>query len=131
MVASDAGQDPAAPPVAEFLDQYFAAINSHDYQSYVSLLNLNMQQDMTAQQFDSGYRSTADSSETLTGISTAANGDTVATVTFTSHQDPADSLDHKENCTDWNISLFLEQANAGYLIDHPPSSYHAAYSPCR
>ena len=131
MVASDARQDPAAPSVAGFLDQYFAAINSHDYQSYVSLLDPNMQEDMTAQQFDSGYRSTADSGETLTGISAAANGDTVATVTFTSHQDPADSVDHKENCTDWKISLFLEQANAGYLIDQPPNSYHATHSPCR
>jgi hypothetical protein len=131
MVASAAGQDPGAPPVADFLGQYFAAINSHDYQSYVSLLNPNMQKDMTAQQFDSGYRSTADSSETLTGISTAANGDTVAAVTFTSHQDPADSVDHKETCTDWKISLFLEQASTGYVIDQPLSSYHAAHSPCQ
>lgn len=131
IVASDAGQDPGAPSVASFLDQYFAAINSHDYQSYVSLLNANMQQNMTAQQFESGYRSTADSGETLTGISAAANGDTVATVTFTSHQDPADSVDHTEACTDWKISLFLAQASTSYLIDQPPSSYHASYSPCR
>lgn len=131
MVASDAGQDPAAPSVKGFLDQYFAAINAHDYQSYVSLLAPNMQEDMTAQQFGSGYRSTADSGETLTGISAAANGDTIATVTFTSHQDPAESVDHQENCTDWKISLFLEQVTAGYLIDQPPSNYHAAHSPCR
>lgn len=131
MVASDAGQDPGAPSVADFLDQYFAAINSHDYQSYVALLSPNLQQDMTAQQFDSGYRSTSDTGETLTGISTAADGDTVAAVTFTSHQDPADSVDHKEACTDWKISLFLEQANTGYLIDQPPGNYHAAHSACR
>jgi hypothetical protein len=129
-VAAGAGQDPGAPSVAGFLDQYFAAINSHDYQAYAALLGPDMQQDMTAEQFDSGYRSTADSGETLAGISTAANGDTVATVTFTSHQDPADSVDHKEGCTDWKISLFLEQASAGYLIDQPPSSYHAAHQPC-
>lgn len=131
MVTSNAGQDPGASPVAGFLGQYFTAINTHDYQSYVSLLDPTMQQDMTVQQFDSGYRSTADSNETLTGVSTAADGDTVAAVTFTSHQDSADSVDHKETCTDWKISLFLEQASTGYLIDQPTSSYHAAYSPCQ
>jgi hypothetical protein len=119
MVASDVGQDPGAPSVADFLDQYFSAIKSHDYQSYASLLSPNLQQDMTAQQFDSGYRSTSDSSETLTGIATAANGDTVAAVTFTSHQDPADSVDHKGTCTHWKVRLFLEQDNTGYLIDQP------------
>ena len=129
-VAPDAGQDPAAPSVEGFLDQYFAAIKAHDYQSYISLYDPNNPDGGTAEQFDSGYRSTADSGETLTGISAAANGDTVATVTFTSHQDPADSH-YNENCTDWKISLFLKKTTAGYLIEKPPSNYHGAHSPCR
>ena len=41
---------------------------------------------MTQAQFDKGYRSTADSNETLVGISTASDGDLAAEVTFTSHQ---------------------------------------------
>ena len=85
---------------------------------------------MTQAQFDKGYRSTADSNETLVGISTASSGDLAAQVTFTSHQDPADSPDHSESCTDWNITLFLAQGGSGYTIDPAPSGYRASYQPC-
>lgn len=129
-VSSAAALEPDATSVANFLGQYFTAINAHDYQSYVSLLNPQMQQDMTDQQFESGYQSTVDSDETLNGISAAADGDTVVAVTFTSHQNPAASVDQQEACTDWKIWLFLEQSGAGYLIDSPPSDYHASHAAC-
>jgi hypothetical protein len=63
-----------------------AAINSHDYQAYAALLDPQLRQDLTTGQFERGYQSTADTGETLAGTSVAANGDTVAAVTFTSHQ---------------------------------------------
>ena len=129
-IAADVSQDPDASSVATFLNQYFTAINNHDYQSYISLLSSQDEQGLTQEQFDNGYGSTVDSAETLLGISTAANGDLVASVTFTSHQNPADSPDQQESCTDWNISLFLEQGGGGYLIDKPPPSYHASDQAC-
>jgi hypothetical protein len=129
-IAADVSQDPDASSVATFLNQYFTAINDHDYQSYISLLSSQDGQGLTQERFDNGYGSTQESAETLLGISTAANGDLVASVTFTSHQNPADSPDQQESCTDWNISLFLEQGGGGYLIDEPPPSYHASYQAC-
>jgi hypothetical protein len=129
-VAAGAAQDPDASSVADFLGQYFDAINAHDYQSYLSLLSPQVQQGMTQAQFDNGYRSTADSNETLVGISTASDGDLSAEVTFISHQDPADSPDKSESCTDWDISLFLTQGGSGYLIDPAPPGYKASYQPC-
>jgi hypothetical protein len=129
-VAASAAQDPDASSVAGFLAQYFGAINAHDYQSYRSLLGPQVQQGMTQAQFDSGYRSTADSDETLVGISTASDGDLAAEVTFVSHQDPADSPDKSESCTDWDISLFLTQGGSGYVIDPAPPGYKASYQPC-
>lgn len=125
-----ASQDPDASLVAAFVGQYFSAINAHDYQAYLSLLSPQAQQGLTQEQFDRGYRSTADSAETLVNISTAANGDLEAAVTFTSHQNPADSPDKTESCTDWKISLFLTQSGNGYLIDAAPSGYHASYAAC-
>jgi hypothetical protein len=130
-ISADLSQDPDASSVATFLNQYFTAINNHDYQSYISLLSSQDGQGLTQERFDSGYGSTVDSAETLLGISTAANGDLVASVTFTSHQNPADSPDQQESCTDWNISLFLEQDAGGYLVEEPPSSYHASYQACQ
>lgn len=130
-LSQDVAQDSDAQPVAAFLNQYFGAINGHDYQSYFALLTPQLQQGLTEAQFDSGYRTTTDSAETLTGIATAGNGDLAADVTFTSHQDPADSVDKTQSCTNWAITLFLTpDGNGGYLIDQHPSSYHASYQAC-
>ncbi len=129
-VASAAAQDADAPAVAGFLDRYFAAINSHDYQAYAALLDPQLRQDLTTSQFERGYQSTADTGETLAGTSVAANGDTVAAVTFTSHQNPADSVDHQEACTNWRISLFLENDGSGYLIGPAAAGYHASHEAC-
>ena len=56
-----------------------------------------------------------------------SGGDLAAEVTFTSHQDPADSPGG-EACTNWNITLYLSKSGSGYLIDAPPPGYHATYS---
>jgi hypothetical protein len=129
-VGAGASQEPNASSVAAYLGHYFAAINARDYQSYFSLLSPQLQQGATQAQFDQGYRSTVDSNETLVGISTASDGDLAAEVTFISHQNPADSPDQSESCTNWDISLFLAQSGAGWVIDPPPSGYQASYQPC-
>jgi hypothetical protein len=129
-VASAVLQDADATPVANFLSSYFSAIDSRDYQAYAALLDAQMRQDLTADQFGRGYQSTADSDETLAGISTAADGDTVAMVTFTSRQNPADSVNGQEACTNWEVSLFLEGGGTGYLVGPPLAGYHASYAAC-
>ncbi|HEX4258500.1 MAG TPA: hypothetical protein VH089_25660 [Streptosporangiaceae bacterium] len=129
-VSSSVADNPDANSVTEFLAQYFSAINSHDYQAYVTLLGSQEQASFTESQFEDGYGSTTDSAETLTGISTAANGDTEATVAFTSNQNASQSVDQSETCTDWDVSLFLENDGTSYLIDSPPPGYRAAHSPC-
>ena len=53
-VGTGASQDTDASSVADFLGQYFAAINARDYQSYFSLLSPGLQQDMTQAQFRTG-----------------------------------------------------------------------------
>ncbi|HEY0719247.1 MAG TPA: hypothetical protein VGD68_16665 [Streptosporangiaceae bacterium] len=129
-VDSSVAQDPDSQAIAAFLDGYFSAINSHDYQSYMSLLSPQEQEEFTEAQFDSGYGSTTDSAETLTGISAAGTGDTIASLTFTSNQDTAQSVDQSESCTNWNISLYLQSNGSSYLIDPPPPDYHATHSAC-
>jgi hypothetical protein len=127
-VATVAARDPAARQVTRLLDQYFTAINAHDYQAYVALLSPR-EHGITRSQFDGGYGTTADTDETLSGISTAADGDSVAHVTFTSHQSAPDSPT-STNCNVWNISLYLLPNAGGYLIDIPPSSYRANFAAC-
>ena len=129
-VAAAVAKNPDTSRILPLLDKYFAAINKHDYQSFFALFNSPGQEELSAGQFSSGFQSTVDSNETLVGISDAADGPTIAAVTFNSHQNPANSINHSEACTSWHISLFLEQDGAGYLIGKPPVSYNASYAPC-
>jgi hypothetical protein len=127
-VAAAAAASPQATGVAAFLGQYFDAINRHDYAAYTALEGPR-EQGMSRAQFDSGYDSTSDSAQTLLGIAVAGNGDLIAQVSFTSRQQPGQSITGT-SCTDWTISLYLLPAGQGFLIDSPPSSYHAAYAAC-
>jgi hypothetical protein len=129
-VSASAAQNPDATAVATFASQYFSAINSHSFQAYYSLLTPEVQRGLTAQSFSSGYESSTDSDETLVAITTAANGDTAANLTFTSHQSASQAAGHTGTCTDWNITLFLESNGTGYLDGTSPSSYHAKYKYC-
>jgi hypothetical protein len=120
----------AEPQVVALLNGYFTAINQHDYTAYASLLDQQERQNITASAFDSGFGTTTDSDETLTGISAEGSGEVAAMVTFTSHQQPSDSIDNSA-CTSWAITLFLvPNGTGGYLIGAAPSSYHASYQAC-
>lgn len=126
-----AAADPRSQSVVTFLGQYFTAINAHDFQGYRKLLGPRLRADMTRGQFDAGYRSTVDFGEKLRSISSDASGDTVAAVTFTSRQNPADSVNGRQSCTRWRISLFLHTAADGYVIGQAPPGYHSSYAACR
>ncbi|HUY51861.1 MAG TPA: hypothetical protein VMV92_40205 [Streptosporangiaceae bacterium] len=118
-----------AGSVAAFLTQYFAAINTRDYQAYISLFAPGARPAGTAKQFNAGYRTTSDSGATLVGLSTTANGESAASLTFTSRQDPADSPTHTA-CTSWAVTFYLVPSGTSYLIGNPPASYHASFRPC-
>jgi hypothetical protein len=105
----------AVPAVRQLLDKRFQAINAHDYGQYVTTLTTRAQASQSQANFDKGYRSTTDSAITLTALSQTASGLT-ATVAFTSHQDPADSVDGSA-CNTWTSTYDLVQSGSGYLID--------------
>jgi hypothetical protein len=121
--------NPAAARVQALLDRYFAAINAHDYNAYSSLLDARMRQQDPESTFSSGYATTRDSVEELTAISAAGAGELAATVTFTSHQSPADSPD-ESSCTVWRITLYLLPRGDSYLITTAPPGYRASYQSC-
>lgn len=125
-VAPNAGQQPSAQQVAAFLKTYFTAIDTHDFGLYSSLLEPRLRP--TLGQFNLGYRSTKDSGATLTGLSATATG-LAATISFTSHQRPADSPTHT-TCTAWDITLYLQPQASTYRIVSPPAGYHALYQSC-
>jgi hypothetical protein len=128
-VAPGVTSNPAEPAVVAFLDRYFTAINTHNYAAYSRLLDAQERSANTRSTFDTGYGTTTDSAETLTGIAGAGGGNEAATVSFTSHQNPADSPS-KTACTSWTITLYLQPNGGGYLIGPAPAGYHASYQAC-
>ena len=110
---------------AALLDRYFAAVNQRDYPAYERLF---AQRHLTPREFAWGYRTSHDSKAVLAGVSPLWDG-LKATVTFTSHQNPAVSPDHS-SCIDWTITLFLHRAGATYVIGKPPAGYRANLHAC-
>jgi zinc ribbon protein len=121
---------PAAVPIAGFLGQYFAAINNHDYQSYISLFVPAIAASETPQKFSAGYQTTSDSGAVLVSLARTPTGRWAASLTFNSHQDPASSPTHTA-CTSWAVTLYLRPEGTSYLIGRPPAGYHASRQPCQ
>lgn len=118
----------AEAQVETLLSHYFHGINSHSYAEYAGTLNPEQQAKQSEAQFNSGYSSTTDSGMTLTSLTDNGNGLT-ATVTFTSHQAPAQSADNSA-CNAWTLNLYLVPHGSGYLIGPAPSGYQPAYTDC-
>jgi hypothetical protein len=119
----------AEPGVAQFLADYFTAINNHDYQAYLALLDPAQAARESPARFAAGYGTTTDSDATLTAIADRGNGREAASVTFTSHQAPSASPDHS-SCDVWQITLYLGPGDGGYLLRRPPSGYGAHVQSC-
>lgn len=118
-----------ASAVEAFLTRYFTAINRHDFAAYQSLFIASQRSGLSAATFARGYGSSRDSQATLRSIVVPSAEKLIATVSFVSHQQPADSATHS-SCTSWTISLFLiKQANS-YLIHTPPAGYGATAAAC-
>ena len=111
------GVKPASAQVEIVLSHYFQGINKHNYAEYASSQTAQGKADQPEASFDSGYATTADSRMTLTSLTPTGAGDLTATVTFTSRQSPADSVDQQRlQCLD---AQPLPGAERHRLPDHP------------
>jgi hypothetical protein len=118
---------PGAAAIQSVIDEYFRAINSRDYTGYRTTQTSGHA--MTEQEFQTGFESTADSHVLVTSITTGADGRPAADVTFTSRQQPRDGPEG-ESCTNWQVTMFFDDAAGTYTIGAPPAGYHATYQGC-
>jgi hypothetical protein len=119
----------ATSQVETLLSHYFHGINTRDYAEYASTLNPAEQAKQSQSHFKSGYATTTDSEMTLTSLASGGSGRLVATVTFTSHQSPAQSVDHSA-CNAWTLNFYLVPQGTGYLIGPAPSGYTPSHADC-
>jgi hypothetical protein len=118
-IGPSAAQQPGAAQVAAFMAGYFTAVNQRDYPGYMGKFDDRARPDYTRQKFLAEFSSTTDTGPALTALSPVAGG-LLATVTFTSHQNPAQSFTHTA-CTAWTQRLYLEASGGSYLIGRPPA----------
>ena len=119
----------AEPQVETLLSHYFHGINTRDYAEYASTLSPAEQAKQSQSTFESGYATTTDSAMTLTSLTSDGAAGLVATVTFTSRQSPAQSVDHSA-CNAWTLNFYLVPQGTGYLIGPAPSGYQPSHSDC-
>lgn len=128
-VSPGVASNPAEPQVAAYLNRYFKAINTRSYSEYNSLLDAENQQSDSESSFNSGFATTKDSDEVLTGITGTGGGSLEANVSFTSNQSPADSVDQNA-CNNWRVSLYLVPQGNSYVMTAAPAGYKAVYTDC-
>jgi hypothetical protein len=121
--------DHRAPAVVALLTRRYTDINERNFDDYFAMYTPRYGARFDPAQVEAGYRSTQVSSVDLTELRTSGDGRLAATVTFTSSQDAADGPDG-ETCTHWKVSFFLKDVQGKYLIDAPPSNYHAEHAGC-
>jgi hypothetical protein len=126
-LAPPAALHPAAALIAPVIVAYFRAINSRDYAGYLATQDAGNA--MTAEQFQTGFRSTRDSNVLVTSIAIAPDGRPAADVTFTSRQQPQDGPGG-ESCTDWHLTMFFDDRAGTYALGTPAPGYHATYQAC-
>ena len=129
-VSAAAQSDSAEPQVLAWVESYFAAINAHDYQAYISLLGPQLAAGVTPAGFTNGFGSTHDSGATLTGIADQGGGSEAATVSFTSHQNSSQSVNGQDTCDMWTITVYLAPSGGSYVQVPPPSGYASSHQAC-
>jgi hypothetical protein len=128
-VAPSAARAPREAAVVAVLNSYFGAIDSHSYGAYEKLFSPAQRSSLSAAAFRAGYGSTTDSAERLHSITVTGAGQFAALVTFTSHQQAAQSPT-QSSCTAWRITLYLVKQGRRYLLTAPPPGYAASYRGC-
>jgi hypothetical protein len=126
---SPAANGPAAPRVAAFLSRYLQAINAKDYPAYRSMYDPASNPAQSEAGFRSGYRTTQDSAITLVRLVPSGAGGWLATVTFTSTQDPSASPTGTP-CNQWRVPYALAPAGATFALEHVPPGYDTSARSC-
>jgi len=106
-VAPALAQRPETAEVRRLLTAYFTAINRRDFDAYRETLVTRTGLPETEAEFQRRYRSTVDSDVRLLGLRSDGEAGYVASVAFTSRQDPVDAPDGGSDCLRWSIAFPL------------------------
>jgi hypothetical protein len=108
---------PETTEVVALLRAYFAAINARDFPAARRTLVARPGLPTSETEFRDQYRSTHDADVRLLNLAPDGAGGYLASVTFTSYQDPADAPDQTSSCLSWSMAYPLVRTGGELLID--------------
>jgi hypothetical protein len=108
---------PETTEVVALLTAYFEAINARDFPAARRTLVGRPGLPTNETEFRDQYRSTHDSDVRLLNLSPDGAGGYLASVSFTSYQDPADAPDQASSCLIWSMAYPMVRNGGELLID--------------
>jgi zinc-ribbon domain len=108
---------PETAEVVRLLTTYFDAINTRNFAAARKALVDRPGLPQNQAEFSDQFRSTHDQDVRLLGLRPDGNGGYLASVSFTSYQNPADAPDHTSACLIWSMAYPLVRVDGALLID--------------
>ena len=114
LLSPAAAVHPRAAEVRQVLQQYFDAINHHDFQSWKRAVGQEQSAPQTRDRWQTAYATTADSNIAVAGLS---DGPLRAHTMFTSQQDVALApAALPVPCIDWDVSYLLADRDGRLVL---------------
>jgi hypothetical protein len=115
--------------VGAALATYFEAIDGGDYQTAYEQLAPSQQALMSEAAFASSESSSYDFDVVVSAVSQVAAGTDVASVDFTSLQDPSEGP-NGDSCDDWTLNYTMVAQGGSWLIDRAVGQQGSTHTSC-
>ncbi len=117
-MTDDARAHPQAEAVRKLLETYFSAINTKQYQRWLTTVSSERAALQPLEKWKAGIKSTRDSDALVYRIERGASASLRVLVGFTSQQNKADAPDFfPEPCIKWRLVLPVIEDRSGLKID--------------
>ncbi|MFJ6674267.1 hypothetical protein ACIQMJ_24430 [Actinosynnema sp. NPDC091369] len=127
----DAAQHPDGQRVREVLQQFFDAINGHDYEQWVRTVTAHRVQGTSEAEWLAAYESSRDGSILVHRIESVTSTRLRVLMTFTSTQDIAKApAELQSDCIHWRVVYPVQEERGALRIDSSPEGSTSQFTPC-
>ncbi|MFE9745943.1 hypothetical protein ACFYOT_13630 [Saccharothrix saharensis] len=127
----DAAQHPDGQRVREVLQQFFDAINTHDYDQWTKTVTAHRVQGTSEIEWSADYESSKDGSILVHRIESVTPTRLRVMMTFTSTQDVARApAELQSDCIHWRVVYPIQEERGALRIDSSPGGSTSRFTPC-
>ncbi|MFD1147217.1 hypothetical protein [Saccharothrix hoggarensis] len=127
----DASQHPDGARVREVLQQFFDAINSHDYEQWTKTVTAHRVSQTPKFRWLSDYESSRDGTILVHRVETVTQGRLRVLMTFTSTQDVAKApAELQADCIHWRVVYPVQEERGALRVDLGAEGSASQFTPC-